>query len=480
MRWRPIAFLLFTPLASAQTAVTPGQIARVLRDFEPHPGDTPLRCEVAPLPPVLNFAFRFQAGYTFHVPLAQYPGATRGWSALTSITPEGGNRQPTVLLAYHQLSDASKSDQNFDIHGAYFLGVGRYSVESALRDDRNRICRKQWRITVQLSRSDRAAQSELPPYTVRPVSAPALPDTRHPDHTRPMRLSLLLNAAAFSPRRIAMRPIDRAVLLGSLTALLEHLPATSVRLVVFSLEQQREVFRSDNFALPELSKVADAIGALQLATVDVHVLQKPLGHVEFLAALIHRELQAEAPADTVIFLGPMSRYGNKIPADALQSSAPAQPRFFYVRYEGPRRRAVPSNIAGIPDTGIAFPGGRSGGPLQGTGSGTESTGSSSSAADVPPPSLPRLPPSSGSGGMGGGGSAGTSGSSGGQGAGGGGGGRGTGGGRGGGTGLPPMPPSMEPQSDMIAEAVSRLKGKTLAIHSPSDLAKAIRKIEGKR
>jgi hypothetical protein len=33
---------------------------------------------------------------------------------------------------------------------------------------------------------------------------------------------------------------------------------------------------------------------------------------------------------------------------------------------------------------------------------------------------------------------------------------------------------------MIAEAVSRLKGKTLAIHSPSDLAKAIRKIEGKR
>jgi hypothetical protein len=472
MRWRPIAFLLFTPLGSAQTAVPPGQIARVLHNFESHPGDTPLGCEVTPLPPILNFAFRFQAGYTFHVPLAQYAGSTGGWSALTTITPQGGSRQPTVLLAHHQLSDASKSDQNFDIHGTYFLGVGRYSVESALRDDRNRICRKQWQITVQLSRSNRAAQSALPPHTVRPVSAAALPDTRHPDHTTPMRLSLLLNAAALSPRHTAMRPTDFAVLLGSLTALLEHLPTTSVRLVVFSLEQQREVFRNDNFALPELSQVADAIGALHLATVDVHVLQRPLGHVDFLAALINRELRAEAPADTVVFLGPTSRYGNKLPAGALESPTAAHPRFFYVRYEGPPRRAVTSNMAGISPADTASPGGRS-------GSGTAPTDSSSSSADVPPPSLPRPPPSQGSGGMGGAGSTSASGSSGGQGSGGGGGGRGTGGNRGG-TGLPPMAPSGERQSDMITEAVSRLKGKTLAIHSPAELAKAIRKIEGKR
>ena len=36
----------------------------------------------------------------------------------------------------------------------------------------------------------------------------------------------------------------------------------------------------------------------------------------------------------------------------------------------------------------------------------------------------------------------------------------------------------EGQSDLITAAMSRLKGKTLIIHTPADLARAIRKIEG--
>jgi hypothetical protein len=43
-----------------------------------------------------------------------------------------------------------------------------------------------------------------------------------------------------------------------------------------------------------------------------------------------------------------------------------------------------------------------------------------------------------------------------------------------------MPPAIDQQSDMIAEAIASLRGKTLNIHSPAELAKAIRRIEGKR
>jgi len=39
---------------------------------------------------------------------------------------------------------------------------------------------------------------------------------------------------------------------------------------------------------------------------------------------------------------------------------------------------------------------------------------------------------------------------------------------------------VEGQADVITAAVSRLKGKTLNIHTPADLAKAIRKIEQRR
>jgi hypothetical protein len=64
---------------------------------------------------------------------------------------------------------------------------------------------------------------------------------------------------------------------------------------------------------------------------------------------------------------------------------------------------------------------------------------------------------------------------------GGGGGGGAGGrGRGERGGLPPFPPPAEGQPDIITAAVARLKGKTLVIHTPAELAKAIRKIEDKR
>jgi len=465
MRRPAIALLLLSSPAFAQTVVAPGQLARVRRNFEPRPGDSPLRCEVTPIAPAPNFAFRFQAGYIFHVPQSQYSGSTRGWSVFTAITPEGAPGETAYLEARYALSDAASVALNFDIQGVYFLGVGRYSVESVVRDDRNRICRKQWQIAVQPSRADRAVPSALPPNAVRQFSPVDLPDTHHPDRAAPMRLSVLLNAAAFSERRTVIRPSDRAVLIGALTALLEHLPATVVRVVVFSLEQQREIFRGDGFAPPDVSQVADAIVALEQATVDIHVLQRPLGHVDFLTALIAHEVDAPVPADTVVFLGPMSRYGNKISKDTIPPPAEGRPRFFYVRYDGPPRRAVPTAIEVVPTpTPDTSTGNRTGDTASASGGGS----SSSSSSGSPPPPRPSSPPGGGTGGggpMGGGGGTG------------GGGGRG---GRGARNGPPPMLPPAERLSDIITEAMARLKGRTLAVHSPAELAKAIRKIEGQR
>ena len=443
MRRLAIALLLWTAPASAQFALDPGQLARVRRNFEPRPGDAPLRCDVTPLAPALNFAFRFQAGYTFHVPESQYPGATRGWSVLTAITPEDTAGEATYFLARTPLSSASRVDANFDIGGLYFLGVGRYSVESTLRDDRNRVCRKQLQIVVDPSRAIRTVPFALPPDAVRQFTAAVSPDTRHRDSTAPMRLSVLLNAAAFSTQRTVIRPNDRGVLLGAFTALIEHLPAASVRLVVFSLEQQREVFRSESFTPADVDKAADAIRLLQQATVDVQVLQKPLGHVDFLAGLIARERDGPHPADTIVFLGPASRYGNKIPESVLPTPAEGSPRFFYLRYESPHRPvSVPAPLA-IPPSSTAD-----------SGLGTERS------ATPPPGGTPAQPNpvshpvvlSDGS----------------------------STGGRGRGIAPVTMSQTVEGQTDVIAAAVGRMKGKTLSIHTPVDLAKAIRKIEGKR
>src|ERR1039458_2205875 len=155
MRQPVIVLLLLAPLASAQVMLDSAESARVRHDFEPRAGEEALRCEVTPLIPVLDFAFRFQAGYLFRVPRSLYSSSTRGWVVFTAITPKDAPGKTTYLLGRSGLSDVAGAGSNFEIHGAYFLGPGRYAVESTLRDDRNGVCRKQWEVVVEPSHANR-------------------------------------------------------------------------------------------------------------------------------------------------------------------------------------------------------------------------------------------------------------------------------------------------------------------------------------
>jgi hypothetical protein len=416
MRRAAIVLSMLARVAIAQALVPPGELARLQHLFEPTPGVETLRCDVTPRPPSLNFAFRFQAGYTFHVPQTQYANAAEGWRVLTVVTPENG--APTYLYARTPLSDASRSTLNFDIEGSYFLGIGRYSVESTILDGRNHFCRKEWQIVVAPSRADRAIPSALPPNTVRDFAPISPPDISHPDATAPMRITVLLNAASFSPHRTIIRGADRDRIADALMALLEHLPTIWVRLVVFSLEQQKEVLRADPFEPSDVAKVDDAISALPQATVDVGLLKNPLGYADFLAGLVRGELTAGNPADTVIFLGPTSRYSEADPKAPLPTAGDSRTRFFYIRYEGLQR----------PPTG-------------------ESSTSGSQGLQPQPRKVYDIA-------------------------------RGT---RADTEKSEPVRP-IEPthgQPDIINKAVARLNGKSILIFSPAGLAAAIRRIEGK-
>jgi hypothetical protein len=118
----------------------------------------------------------------------------------------------------------------------------------------------------------------------------------------------------------------------SLRRLLDRLPTKSVRVVAFSLEEQKEIFRADSFRPSDVMRIADAIAITPQTTVDINLLKNPNGHVDFLAGLIRRELDALDPADTVIFVGPSSRYFDRLPADALPPARQRHARIFYVRW----------------------------------------------------------------------------------------------------------------------------------------------------
>ncbi|HUE11587.1 MAG TPA: hypothetical protein VMQ54_11640, partial [Steroidobacteraceae bacterium] len=187
----------------AQAIADRASLAPVLSRLDPRGGERLLACEVEPVKPSLSFGFRFRAGYIFRVPLTQYSGARHRWSVLTEITPEGST-QPVHLLDNIRLPAILKNKMLGEADGGYLLGEGRYRVKWILLDDLGRVCRKGWQIEVKLSRAESSAKVAMLPNSVAELSLRGMASVRrHPDDGRPLRLTVLVDAAPLMQRRQA-------------------------------------------------------------------------------------------------------------------------------------------------------------------------------------------------------------------------------------------------------------------------------------
>jgi hypothetical protein len=345
----PLIAVMLAAAAPGQIILDPAGLTPSLRDFDQRPWANSLRCHVVPLRPVLDFSFRFQTGYVVRVPMNQYFGPGHQWAAITRITPDPDG-SPIYLGTRYRLPDVPKTDIELEVGGGFLVGEGAYHVQWELHDDRGRSCRAAWTIEARLSRRDRNVKLAIAPHAVRQFSLVRLP-SGHPaaNDIRPFPVTILLHAAPVSPRRTWLNARDRVMLLGLLSAILERLPARSVRMVVFSLDQQKEIYRRDPFVPRDIQEVSHALDELELGKVDVSVLHNRHGHVDLLANLVHRELTAPEPSETVLFLGPECRFLGKPSSAALEKPAGTGPRFFYLEYKPVFRgmqASLPDSIAG--------------------------------------------------------------------------------------------------------------------------------------
>ena len=338
---------LVAATAGAQTIVDPARLSRVARDFAPGEHEARLRCDVTPLHPALNFGFRFQAGYVVRVPMSQYSGPGHAWVFVTRITPEGG--QPVYLAGRARLPSVPPTRAELEAGGVYLLGEGRYRVAWKISDDSGRVCRKEWNIDASLRHSERNVKVALPPGAVTDFSLHGVARAEDlKDDAAPIRLTVLLHAAPISPRRTRVGARDRGLLLGALSSLLERVPVRSVRLVVFNLDQQRELYRQEGFTLQSFGRMAQSFDTLQLDLVDYRVLQKRSGHLDLLADLVNGELKAREPSDVVLFLGPLARFTEKVPSQELETPQGSPPRFYYLQcrqFFGMAPAALPDSIS---------------------------------------------------------------------------------------------------------------------------------------
>ena len=347
MRRFLILVLLTASGAAAQSIVDSARLSPAMMDFQGGFQDLPLQCEVTPIRPALNFSFRFQAGYVVRVPMSQYLGKGHLWVVLARVTPESGDGKPVYLGTRMRLPEIPQTKLEMELGGGYLLGEGRYQVAWKMWDDSGRVCRKNWRIDARLTRSEGKVKVALPAATVADLSLRGAPLTgRSEDDAPRIRLTVLMHAAPVSPRRTRLGARDRVMLLGTLSSLLDRLPVRSVRLVVFNLDLQKELYRQENFVPQSLDRVAQSINAVELGTVNYQVLQNRGGHLDLLADLINGELTAQTPSDVVLFLGPMARFSDKVPSDGLEKASGASPRFYYLQYRSlfPQPSTLPDVI----------------------------------------------------------------------------------------------------------------------------------------
>jgi hypothetical protein len=147
-----------------------------------------------------------------------------------------------------------------------------------------------------------------------------------------LRVTVLLDAAPMNLRNPALRAWDRAFLLGSLSSLLKQIPCASVRLRAFNLDQQRELFRRDQFDDVGFMELAESLRTLELGTVSYRVLQQRQGWLDLLLDYANSELIAADPSDAVIILGPRTRYFAQVPRSKLKGRETPNPHFFYFEY----------------------------------------------------------------------------------------------------------------------------------------------------
>jgi hypothetical protein len=318
-------------MAPAQSIVNPNRLRGFVAHLETvHAGEPALRCQVSTIKPSLNFSFRYQSGYLATVPMNQFSGSGHGWTMLTRITPEGGARNPVYLITQIVLPPVPKTNMEARVFGGYLLGEGVYEVRWMILDDAGRVFRKSWRVDVHLSHAERQVKVAMPPDTVWEFgSSGSRTLSRGADDLAPRRLTIFLHAAPLSPWRTHMHPSDMMTLMSTVSSLLERVPTRSVRLVLFNLDQQKELYRKEGFLLQDMAKVSQTMTGIELGLVDFHVLQNTRGHVDLLTDLVNREIEAQPPSDVVVFLGPQTRYFDRVPPASLEKPPGHGPEFYY-------------------------------------------------------------------------------------------------------------------------------------------------------
>lgn len=332
------AILLFPPWIPAQTVVDPSHLPATVRNLDPSRPHELLPCTVRHIEPTLNFGLQLETGYVLQIPLSLYRGTAHHWDLVFRVTPENNTSDPVYFTDSVDIAANSRPESTASIRGLFLVGPGRYDMSFSLLDDSGRVCREKWTVDAGLSRNDRATEAMLEPGAVTGISLPSARMPLRSSGASARRITVVLDTLPAAPRIVQPgKPdgvewlLDRwGKLLSMLTALLEQLPADSVRVVALDIVREDDVFRQDGFTLADIHRLVHAGDVKDEEPIANRPHQNPTAIGNFLASEANREVRSEPPSTDLIFLGTPT--GGKLPAGFRVNPSAAAPRLFYLQY----------------------------------------------------------------------------------------------------------------------------------------------------
>jgi hypothetical protein len=320
-----------------QRIVTAAQASAVIGFLEKAPGEAKLNCQLRAEEPHMSYSLRLSAKFMVTVPLKQFEGKRVRLFALLRLVPE--NKDP-VYLTQSMVTPAPSVRGKPELYrnnvlpwgGTFLLGEGNYRATLAVFDEAGRVRRFQWTIHARMSATERASAARTEPGTVGSVAWSPMPVRAGEGATRPINLTVLLHAGPLNPARTTLRGTDVAATLTVLGSILNSLQLGKVQVTAFNLDRQESFFEDHDFSPAGFDRLRQQVSTLDLNLVDVHTLANRRGHVAAMGRLLREAMNSDPRPDAVLVIGPLSRFDDSVPGEALDAPA-SGPRVFYFSLE---------------------------------------------------------------------------------------------------------------------------------------------------
>jgi hypothetical protein len=217
------------------------------------------------------------------------------------------------------------------------LGEGKYHVDWLMRDRSERVCSYSWDSKAELTAKDRPITLAIAPGSIQRTDGEQFKDEPPVQRAAAeplLNVKVLVNFAPQNSLSAALQPLDTTALVSILRSIVRDPRIGKFSIVAFNMQEQRVVYRQEDVSRIDFPALGEALGSLNLGTVNLKQLSEKHGDTEFLTGLVRREVvpTPDDHPDAVVFAGPKILLDANVPQEALREAGDLSFPVFYMNY----------------------------------------------------------------------------------------------------------------------------------------------------